>query len=287
MAHVDIRGPLASVLKPEKTYRIRLASKDLGVKKWEYEDQNPVADTKEDSNDDSEMAKLVSTRSSGIGNATFRVVNSLSWPPKVETKMRLCRSSLPSSGASIVTNLASTHLEVSVVNTGFETITVQTRGHQNFIVPWGPFQPEPNALDDRPRIIDTSPDQAPISSLQIIKAVTKEVVRDSKQLGVCSLRNSKADTRPKMEGLITLTPGIPVIRVVDIGGKLKRLEDGQYMIRMHPIGCRWWRGEIEREEGEDGKLPARLHKGLFVPLMLESEDEVEVRVKDEKVDTST
>ena len=28
-------------------------------------------------------------------------------------------------------------LEVLVVNTGSDTVTVQTRGHQHYLVPWG------------------------------------------------------------------------------------------------------------------------------------------------------
>ena len=53
---------------------------------------------------------------------------------------------------------------------------------------------------------------------------------------------------------------------------------------MHPKGCRWWQGRLGNEDSEDGKVPARLWKRLAIPLMLESQDEVEVTIKDGKLE---
>ena len=86
---------------------------------------------------------------------------------------------------------------------------------------------------------------------------------------------------------MTLKPGVPVIRKVEIGALVDGLADGQYKIRMQSKGCRWWHGEIGKEVGEDGKVPAHLCQFMTSPLMLESQDEVEIRIRDGKVDWST
>lgn len=262
LGHIDLKGALASILRVGNRYRIRLASKDLGVSKWMYGDQDQFAAAH------GETAKLVNSYSHG--NATFKVMDSLLFPPKVELRLRLVES---------------TSLEVTVENTTEETITVQPRGHQNFLVPWGPMQPEPDVLDDRPRIIDSTPQNyAPISSLVVLDAVTGEVVRGHEDPSKCHLRDPKADTRPRVDELIKLEPHKSITVVHQIDWKMKGLQDGKYKIRMHPKGCRWWRGKVENEEGEDGKVPARLWKGVVVPLMLRSQDELEVTIKDGKVD---
>jgi hypothetical protein len=180
-----------------------------------------------------------------------------------------------------------TSLEITVVNTGSETVTVQPRGHQNFLVPWGPSAPEPDTLDDRSRIIDQSEKQhSPISSLFVINAATGEIVRRHHNTSICNLRDPKAELRPKKDDLVILKPGNPVINVVSIDWKVKGLVGERYKIRMHPKGCRWWRGELEKEECEDDKVPAHLWKGWTVPLMLESQDELDVTIKNGKVDGS-
>ncbi|KAL1794236.1 hypothetical protein ACET3X_007657 [Alternaria dauci] len=261
---IDLQGVLALVLKPGKRYRIRLASRDLGVKKWAYSDRGKFSDS--DGGD--EKAKLVSSYSHG--HATFKVVDDLTFPPRLETRMRLVKS---------------TSLEVTVVNTGSETVTVQPRGHQNFLVPWGPSAPEPDTLDDRPRIIDQSKQQyPPISSLFVVNAATGEIVRGHHDTSICHLKDPKADLRPKIDELSILEPQIPVINVVDLSSKIEGLEDGRYKIRMHPKGCRWWRDVLKKEGGEGEKVPARLWKGWTVPIMLDSDDELDITIKDGKVD---
>ncbi|XP_014551419.1 hypothetical protein COCVIDRAFT_112958, partial [Bipolaris victoriae FI3] len=262
--HIDVKGALVSMLKVGNRYRIKLASKDLGVSKWTYGNQDQFAAAH------GETARLVNSYSHG--NATFKVTDKLLFPPKVEVRLRLVESTL---------------LEVTVENTTEEIITVQPRGHQNFLVPWGPMQPEPDMLDDRPRIIDSTPQNyAPISSLVVLDAATGEVVRGHEDLSKCHLSDPKADTRPKVDELIALEPHKLVTVVHQIDWKVQGLQDGKYKIRMHPKGCRWWRGKVENEEGEDEKVPARLWKGVTVPLMLESQDELEVTIKDGKVDSA-
>ncbi|KAF2789759.1 hypothetical protein K505DRAFT_89779 [Melanomma pulvis-pyrius CBS 109.77] len=285
--HIDVNGVLASVLEPGKKYRIALKSEDLGVKRWAYSAQKQFVDSDGKPSHDYEAAKLVNSKSTS-GNATFKVVKSLPWPPRVETRMRLCAAS-PSYGSTLTNvNLGSgTTLEVSVVNTGSDTVTVQTRGHQTFLIPWGPFQPEADADDHRMRIIDASPHKPSISSLQVVDSATGEVVRGNEKGGTGPLIDPKVDQRPKVEDLLTLDPETPVVRVIDIGMLVNGLEDGQYKIRMQPKGCRWWHGVVEKEVGEDGRVLAHLNKILTVPLMLESKDEVQLCIRGGKVDQTS
>ncbi|KAF7506794.1 hypothetical protein GJ744_011406 [Endocarpon pusillum] len=282
--HVNVNGELASILEPGKKYIIRLASEDLGVKRWAYGDQEQFVDNDGKPGHDPEAVKLVNSKPTA-GNATFSVVKSLPWPPRLETRMRLCASSLTSD--SILANVKlsnSTALEVSVINTGSESVTVQTQGHQHFLIPWGPFQPEPDADDDRMRILHPTPHKPPTSSLQVVDSATGKVVRGNAQRGTGPLTDSNADRRPKAEDVVTLKPGAPIIRKIDIGALVDRLVDGQYKIRMQSRGCWWWHGEIEKEVGEDGRVEAQLCGTFIPPLMLESQDEVELRIRDGKVD---
>ena len=318
---IDANGELASILEPGKKYVIRLVSEDLGVKRWTYSDREQSVDHDEKLSHDPEAVKLVNSKPTA-GNATFTVVQSLPWPPIIEIGMRLYASS-PSANSTL-TNAepsSSIALEVSVLNTGSDPVTVQTRGHQRFLIPWGPFQPEPDAIDDRMRIIDATPHKPPTSSLQVVDYATGEVIRGNERRGTGPLTDSNADRRPKMDDVITVRPGVQLVRNVDIGVLVDGLADGRYKVRMQSRGCRWWYGEagkeeddiqtdedeirkdtdeIETNEGEDRKdegknkrdhdedrrLSTYPHGSITPPLILESEDEVELRIRDGKVDQS-
>jgi hypothetical protein len=158
------------------------------------------------------------------------------------------------------------------------------------LVPYGPMGPDvndPNQPDQLTKIIHASPEQGLISNLKVVDVATGEVVERPGR--GCIGCKAPHDPRPKVDELVTLRPGVPITRVIDIGLRVKWLKDGQYKIRMHLSCCRWWSGQLPKEDGEDGedeRVPARLYKGWSIPLMLETEDEVEVRVKDGKVITS-
>lgn len=223
--HVDVNIELVSILEPEKKYIIRLASKDLGVKRWAYSDGKQLVDKDGGPSQNAEAVKLVNSKPTA-SNAAFTLVKSLSWPPRIETRMRLCASS-PSSDSNVQPS-GSTTLEVSITNTGSDLVTVQTRGRQRVLIPWGPFQPEPDADDDRLRILGATPRKPPTSSLAIVQSSTGEVIRgNEKQRGIAPLMDSNADQRPKVEDPVTLKLGAPVIRKVDIGALVDGLEDGQ------------------------------------------------------------
>ncbi|KAL8919542.1 MAG: hypothetical protein Q9208_006734 [Pyrenodesmia sp. 3 TL-2023] len=273
---IDVNGDLASILEPGKKYIIRLAGNDLGVKQWAYGDRKDLISDDGKSSHDSGAVNLVKSKITA-GKAAFKVVKNLPWPPRVETRM--C---LPSSSPSP----DSTTLEISVCNIGSDSVTVQTRGDQHFLVPWGPFQPEPDASDDRRRIIHASPHIPPTSSLHIVEPATGKVVRRNEQRGICRLTDSSADRRPKVEDVVTLRPGVPLVRMIDVGALVDGLQDGQYRVRMQAKGCRWWHGEVGEQECEDGRVPAHLGTSTIPPLMLESQDEVELLIRDGKVGLS-
>ena len=134
------------------------------------------------------------------------------------------------------------------------------------------------------RSIVATPHKPPTPSLQIVDSAIGEVVWGNEWRGTGPLTDLKADRRPKAEDVVTLKPGASVIRKFDIGALVDGLVDGEYKIRMQPRGCRWWHGEVGKEVGEDGRVLAHLCKTLFPPLMLDSQDEVELRVRDGKVD---
>ncbi|KAI4266709.1 MAG: hypothetical protein LQ337_008694 [Flavoplaca oasis] len=276
---IDINSPLTSVLEEGKRYRIKMTGTDLGIRRWAYNSRQELGDDHHPPTHESKAVRIVNSKPSA-GNATFTVVKSLPWPPRVETTISLCKSLPCLNSTTTDTDLGpsrDTGLEISVTNTGPESIAVQTQGRQSFLVPWGLFQPENDDDDIRVRIIGSKSGRG---SLQVINCVTGDVVRGNDGRGKCSLTDSNIDSRPKLESLVVLRPGDPLVTRLDIRALLGGLADGQYMIRLRSRGCRWWDGEIGEEDCEDGRVPKRLGSGLVPPLMLESHDEVGVCVRE-------
>lgn len=263
--HAD--SPLASLLTPGKKYSFGLAERDLGV--HEYVDSRKAIgpETVEDSDS---TCKLVSNPHAG--SAVFQVVESLAWP-QVTTRMHLLEGSTERRKAS--DESVSPTLEIAVTNTGSKPISVQTRGHQSFLRPWGVLQPEDvDTVNDRvPCIIDAL---APLSCLQVVQVDNGLVVkgRVRPRRGCAGVTSSKIDLRPKVEDLLVLEPGLPVLRKIELDDLLHGLEDGKYHIQMRPEGCWWHDGMLEAEPSDDGKVPRHLMNHTRTPLMLETPDKV-------------
>ncbi|KAM5377857.1 hypothetical protein ACJZ2D_004761 [Fusarium nematophilum] len=271
--YVDPKSELASLLEPGKKYTIRnKAGDDLGGKGYTYVHQEEHTEEQGKVSTSDDKPKLVSSRADG--RATFTVVPSLPWSPKTQTRLRRRRAEEDNSNDGV------TLLEITVLNTGTEAISVQTRGRQRFLVPWGPMQPEEEypPEDPRPRIIDQKT-PAPGATIQVVDTATNTIVRETTKPGVCGLYQ-KHDPRPKLEVLVTLEPGEPLVRQVDVSKLLSGLPDGTYGLRMEPRGMWWCAGKCEdfAAEGED-RVPHHLFKTMIPPLMLESEDVVEVQVE--------
>ncbi|KAI1428866.1 hypothetical protein F5Y12DRAFT_730369 [Xylaria sp. FL1777] len=275
---IDPSSDLGSILEPGKAYTIRLSSEDLGVKWWTYSEYDHLSNMEAYMVQASETAKLVNSKSSA-GKASFKVVPTLPFPPNVEMHMRLWQNDENTSDADNTTTL-----EVSIFNTESLPMVIQTRGTQLFLIPWGPFQPEEGGDDSQPRIIDSA-SSTPVSSLQIVDADTNYVVREARKPGPCrGLTAPGTDHRPKLETLVTLTPRERLVRHVDITSLLKRLSDGKYRVHMQPRGVWWAFGNCKDLEDEgDDRVPHRLYNTIIPPLLLKTDDVVELQIKNGSV----
>lgn len=281
---VKPESALASLFESGKKYSIGLANRDLGIHRWIDSDHGSLsnADPAPSSTVDTatETCKLVSNPHGGF--AVFTVVENLTWPPPIETRMRLVSPQTQESYSISSDDPAHPLLQVTATNTGSDTVSIQTKGQQRFLSPWGPFQPE---SDDglnagrMPCILDSS---SKTGSLQVVDAATGTVVVDSKKPGVCGLTAGKADTRPKVDELALLKPGVTLSRELDLGALVRGLDDGRYLIRLKPKGCWWHFGEIESEPDDDGKVPKRFRAGHQTPIVLESYDQVDFEMRDGK-----
>ncbi len=274
--HIDPSSELASLLEPGKKYTIRnKAGEDLGGKVYTYADQAEPLKEQGEPSTPIEKSKLVSSEADG--RASFTVVPSLPWPPKIQTRMQWRRSEGDNIGDDRKGGV--TLLEITVLNTGTEAITVQSRGRQRFLVPWGPMEAEEYPPEDsRPRIIDPKT-PAPAATIQVVDIAINTIVRGATKPGVCGLYQ-KHDPRPKLELLVTLKPGEPFVRRVDISRVLYGLPDCTYGLRMEPRGMWWCAGSCEdfATEGED-RVPQYLFQTMIPPLMLECENVVELQVE--------
>lgn len=277
---IDPDSDLASLLEPGKKYTIRNeAGQDLGFSDFGYSEQDESTSGQGIAFISSKTGKLVSGRRNG--HASFVVVSSLPWPPKLETRMRRCKTN--DSHASDNGKSPPQLLEVTVLNTATEDVTVQIRDRQRFLTANGPMETEDAEehclpFDPRPRIIDAEI-PTPKATIQVIDINTQAVVRPAhKPTGYFQYKLT--DPRPRSKNLVTLKPGEPLIRHVDISEVTIGLPDGTYGLRMEPRGMWWCLGNCEAFAVEDGeRVPQRLFTSMIPPLMLECEDVVEVQVQ--------
>ncbi|GIZ47563.1 hypothetical protein CKM354_001065100 [Cercospora kikuchii] len=273
---VDPASDLGALFKAGRKYTIQLAGPDLGVKRYQYDEQQS---TDLGATVSSNKTKLINSKSS-VGKASFTVVPTLPTPPRLRTSMNICEEQKTSADDEKTQQL---FVSISVLNTGSHAITVQTRGQQRFLVPWGPFQPEEDSTaDSRPRAID-SETQAPASSFEVVDTTSGQIVRAAAQPGVCSL-TEKHDPRPELAKLVTLEPSKPLQRRIDLSARISGLPDGHYGVRLEPRGMWWCLGSCEDFErpGED-RVPRELFNTTIPPLMLASEDMVTLSIQNGRV----
>lgn len=162
---------MASILEPGRRDAIKLASNDLGVQRSAYTNEEHLVKLEGKLCNDTGIPKTICGK--GVGKAMFKVVKSLSWPPKIEMSMSLCMPSQSLDQTSVDDKLSSSagvELKVSVINTSTNTVTVQTNGDQLFLSPRlfsskdGWFETDPSIMNDRDRIIHASPSRPPTSS---------------------------------------------------------------------------------------------------------------------------
>ena len=297
---IEAGSPLAACLEDGKKYSIRLAERDLGVHSWiDTNNHTPPSDTATtttaqtspaESTDDN-ITETCNLRGGPHGGfAVFRVTKDLTWPPTLETRMHLLPSNpnpeCPSSDQDIPFQPT---LQITVTNPSpTTTISLQTRGHQRFLGPWGPFQPE---SDDgfypgrRPTIL-APPPQATANFL-ITDLATGAVVRDAPKPGACggARAGKRPDLRPKVEDLVVLEPGVVHSREIELGVLVHGLGDGRYVVRLKPKGCWWCFGEVGESDADDGgKVPRRVYGARHqTPVVLRSDDEVEFTLQDGRI----
>ncbi|PPJ57331.1 hypothetical protein CBER1_07927 [Cercospora berteroae] len=233
---VDPASELGTVFKAGHRYTIQLAGPDLGVKQCQY---HGGQSTTFGATGSSDKPKLINSKSSA-GKASFTVVPTLPIPPRLRTSIEICEEQTSANDDE------PQHLfiNISLSNTGSHAITVQTRGRQRFLAPWGLFQPEEDSTaDSRPRAID-SETQASASSFQIVDTTSGNIVRAAAKPGVCSL-TEKHDPRPQLANLVTLEPGKALERCIDLSARLSGLSDGQYGVCLEPRGMWWCLGSCE------------------------------------------
>lgn len=280
---VNPGSPLASLLEPGKKYSIGLTNRKLGVHHWIGSDHVPLSSTSSLPTSTAERAidcrNLISNPHSG--SAVFTAVESLIWPPTVRIRMRLLNPRRNEIRSSDDINVPV--LQVTVTNTGSDIISIQTKGQQRFLGPWGPFQPESDdglSAGRIPCILDPSSTTA---TLQVVDATTGLVLRDSRKPGVCGLTSGRPDPRPHVDQLVVLRPDVAVSRDIQLDKLLRGLADAKYLIRLEPKGCWWHFGDVKSEPDHDGKISMRCITAKQTPIVLESDDAVKFELIDGRV----
>ena len=272
---MEAESELASLLDPGKKFEMRLAGPDLGVKWHAYGELDQLVSSEGKIIQPSGQEKLISgTRS---GHARFKAVSSLPWPPRVTTHARLYSSEMSSSCSP--TPESATFLELSIANEGDRCICIKNRGRQHYLMPWGPFEPEQAINAFLPHMLDPEERYARLG-LQITNADTGVVVYGDFKLPACDLHDPSNDTPPMLSNLMTLKPGEPLVKRIDITKKLLKFPDGRYTIRTPPQKAWWCYGTVEEIPIDgDGRVQKRFYMDNTPPLILEAENEVTFRVE--------
>lgn len=272
--NIDPNSDLGLIFEPGGRYAIRgRAGGNLGGHGHEYADEGEHL--KELGNDSPLCRPLKLLSSKADGRASFTVVPSLPWPPKIETRMQH-HNSEGENGA--------THLKLTTVNTGTEAVTVQTSGRQHFLIPRGPFGPEPlgsegDIEDSRPRIIDAKT-PSPASNIQVRDIAKDTIVRKKTRSPVFGLYDTmKHDSRPRLENLVTFKPGEPLVRIIEVSNLQSNLPDGIYGLQLKQRGLWWYAGSLDdfTTECED-RVPQHLFQTMIPPAILGCKEVVEMKV---------
>jgi len=300
---IEPGSPLASCFEVGKKYSFGLVKRDLGTHRWiEGERVVPSSETATGTTSTpttahdatNETCQLVSNPHGGF--AVLRVVESLTWPPPIETRMRLVLPEAASSSTidqTINTDADNNNnkppsqpiLRITATNLGSSPISLQTRGYQRFLSPWGPYQPESHDglnAGHLPSIL--APASTGTAFLRITSLATNSIVHDIPK-APHGLPAGRPDRRPTLEDLVVLTPGVGFERDVELGGVVQGLGDGGYVVCLRPKGVWWCWGRVEESEpGDGGKVPKSIYGVKYnIPAVLRSEDEVRFELSGGKV----
>lgn len=274
---VDKGGELASLFVPGKEYCIKLTSQDLGIKWYTYLDDPSLHIDHDLLSRPSQTAKIVNSKRSA-GHVTFKVVESLPWPPDVSTRLSL----IPA------TNTTPGCIQISITNMSIKPVSIEPRGRPQLYL-------EPRDLlgartTTRVRMHHTQTPDLPLASFGFLvtDTATSEIVANNiPRPGCMGLTSGMLDLRPRAKNLLTLEPGQAVLRQVDLSTVLRKLKDGVFTIRLWEQAKWWCVGSLEEicdmEDGDGGRVKRELFSREIPPLVLNSEDTVEVRKVDGQV----
>lgn len=275
---VDPNSALGAIFQLGKNYTIRgKAGGDLGGHNHKYADEGEGLEEQGHESPSYQSLKLFSSKVDG--RASFTPVPSLAWPPKIETRIQLHQGSEGSNRKD-----GSILLKITVTSDSTEAVTIQTSGRQYFLVPRGPMGPGPmgseGEIDDpRPRIIDAKT-PSPASSIKVWDMANDTIVREKSRPPICAVYDpAKYDPRPKLESLVTLKPGEPLVRLVDISRVLVNLPDGKYGLQLEPRGLWWCAGSLDDFATEDDRVPKYLFQKQIPPAIIACESMVEVSIE--------
>lgn len=271
---IDPDGPVGALLRPGKKYSIGLTSPNLGLNLYGYSDWNEPEDVNTEPSKLFQKIHFVSSKAGSGSTTTFKVVESLTWPPDVKTHMRFVTG-----GTAPASQSTTSVLEFTFTNISSTPISVQTRGHQNYLKPDDFFSPDPPSEDCDPRIIDAL--ASPWTCLDIEDVQTITIILKDVKRPVCGLYASGSDRRIKLSELITLMPGKPFVRRVDISEKVSTLSNGEYKMWLRPNGVWWCLGTVEQivDEG-DARVSRRVYKTTVPPVELNCDEAITFRVMD-------
>jgi hypothetical protein len=244
---VDQDSEVASLFRSGTEFRIALASRDIGIKWYTYIDDPSLPIEQTLLSRPSETAKIINLRPSA-GHLAFKVVESLPWPPEVST--RLCFIA--------ATDTTPSFLQISITNPSSKPLSLEPHARQNLY------------LGHRDIIGD--------------RTTTRPHFH---RPGCEGVTRGNLDPRPRGKGLFILEAGEVVRRHFDLGVVLRKCGDGVFEIRVREKAQWWCVGSVEEichgEDEDDGRVRKEFFSRDIPPLILRSEDFVEVRKVDGEI----
>ena len=269
-----INTHIISALTAGHKYRVELGTRDLGIKWWNYGDNADLElQASTSSLPPAEPAKLVVSKStSTYTHDDFSVVNSLLKPPTISISMSLSSNIVHRSRSPPTT------LRAVITNEGDRTITLRSSEDQVFIGPW--TWHEAWNTPNNHRITSAKPRTPSIDNFSITKISTGEEFSPEPKHTCSVTAGSGGKSR---RGLTTLEPGVPLTQELVLFDTayafLNRMgNDDDFRLRLRPLGVWWCAGTLD--EIFDGQPTIKKMPGPCLPLILQSDDELQFRLED-------
>lgn len=274
---VDKDSEVASIFRTSKEFRIALASRDLGIRWYTYIDDPSLPIDQTLLSKPSETARTINLKPSA-GHLAFKVVDSLPWPPEVSTRLHFIAA----------TDTTPSCIQISITNMSTRPVSLEPHARQQLYL--GHRDIIGDRTTTRPRFHRALEADAPLSSWSflITDIVTKQEVADTLPRPGCEgVTRGNVDPRPRGKGLFILEPGEAVLRHFDLGVVLRKFGDGIYDMRLREKAQWWCVGSAEeichKEDEDEGRVRKDFFSRDIPPLVLRSEDVVEVKKVDGEV----